>query len=220
MSLPIAMSTVKLLRPLPFVLLLAGIAACAGPEGGKQATVDPHPGVETAHYANAAQRGPTLIVIPGEVNFPQEAAVSPLAEQLADFAEAELGRANFRVLERADFGSLQKDFARAFASKDDRLASRLLHKGSYRAARWVVRFDLTQAERQGDGWRLKLRYRIFNARTTAEVGSGSAEERFVADAAGQRAAAWMKALVSKAVAEMDQQYKGNIGNVGERLPAG
>ena len=54
-------------------------------------------------YANANKKGPPIVVIPGEVksnnaNFTQKFGPN----NIADYAELELGKANFKVLERAD----------------------------------------------------------------------------------------------------------------------
>jgi hypothetical protein len=68
------------------------------------------------------------------------------ANNIADFGELELGNANFKVLERADLGALQREFQIAYTAGDPTAARKLLGKGKFKATRWVMRFDILKAE--------------------------------------------------------------------------
>lgn len=98
-------------------------------------------------YPNAAKRGATLVVVPGEIksnnaNFMQKFGPN----NVADFAELELGQANFAVLERADLGPLLKEFQLAYSLGDADQARKYLQKGKLKTTKWVVKFDVLKAE--------------------------------------------------------------------------
>ena len=64
-------------------------------------------------YANAAKPGPAIIVIPGEVKSNNASFAQKFGpNNIADFAELELGKANFKVLERSNLGPLLQEFER------------------------------------------------------------------------------------------------------------
>lgn len=99
------------------------------------------------NYANAAKRGPLLVVIPGEIksnnaNFTQKFGPN----NIADFGELELGRANFGILERTDMGPLLQEFQLAYTLGDPASASKMLQKGKLKTTKWVVKFDILKAE--------------------------------------------------------------------------
>ncbi|MCX8087261.1 MAG: hypothetical protein N3C63_10240 [Rhodocyclaceae bacterium] len=98
-------------------------------------------------YQNVAIRGPNLVVIPGEiksnnVTFTQK--FSP--NNIADFVELELGRANFGVLERSDMGPMLQEFQLAYTMGDPNAARKVLQKGKWKTTKWVVKFDILKAE--------------------------------------------------------------------------
>lgn len=98
-------------------------------------------------YENAAKKGPALVVIPGEVksnnaNFTQKFGPN----NIADFAELELGKANFKILERADLGPLLNEFQLAYTMGDPNQARKYLQKGKLKTTKWVVKFDILKAE--------------------------------------------------------------------------
>lgn len=98
-------------------------------------------------YANRAKRGVDLIVLPGEIksnnaSFTQK--VGP--NNIADFAEIELSKANFGVLERSDLGPLLKEMRAAYALGDPRAARKAMSKGKFKTTKWVVRFDVLKVE--------------------------------------------------------------------------
>lgn len=98
-------------------------------------------------YENARKPGPALVVIPGEVksnnaNFMQKFGPN----NIADYAELELGKANFKVLERSDLGPLLNEFQLAYTMGDPKQARKYLQKGKLKTTKWVVKFDVLKAE--------------------------------------------------------------------------
>ena len=98
-------------------------------------------------YANAGKKGPMLVVIPGEIksnnaNFTQKFG----SNNIADFAELELGKANFGVLERSNLGNLLQEFQLAYTLGDPQQARKYLQKGKLKTTKWVVKFDVLKAE--------------------------------------------------------------------------
>ena len=98
-------------------------------------------------YQNAAVRGPNLVVIPGEIKSNNATFTQKFGpNNIADFAELELGRANFGVLERSDMGPLMQEFQLAYTMGDPNAARKLLQKGKLKTTKWVVKFDILKAE--------------------------------------------------------------------------
>ncbi|MDP2793213.1 MAG: hypothetical protein Q8O25_03880 [Sulfurisoma sp.] len=98
-------------------------------------------------YANAAKKGPTLVVIPGDIKSNNATFTQKFGpNNIADFAELELGKANFGILERADLGSLMKEFQLAYSLGDPDEARKFLKKGKLKTTKWVVKFDVLKAE--------------------------------------------------------------------------
>jgi len=98
-------------------------------------------------YANAKKAGPALIVIPGEVksnnaNFMQKFGPN----NIADFAELELSKANFKVLERSDLGPLLSEIQLAYTMGDPQAARKHMQKGKLKTTKWIVKFDILKAE--------------------------------------------------------------------------
>jgi len=98
-------------------------------------------------YVNAAKPGPAIIVIPGEVksnnaNFAQKFGPN----NIADFAELELTKANFKVLERSSLGPLLQEFQLAYNLGDPQTARKYLQKGKLKTTKWVIKFDILKAE--------------------------------------------------------------------------
>jgi hypothetical protein len=98
-------------------------------------------------YVNAAKPGPQLVVIPGEVkssnaNFTQKYG----ANNIADFAELELSKANFQVLERSDLGPMLNEIQLAYGAGDADEARKVMKKGKLKTTKYIVRFDILKAE--------------------------------------------------------------------------
>jgi len=98
-------------------------------------------------YQNAARQGPALVVIPGEIKSNNATFTQKFGpNNIADYAELELGKANFRILERADLGPLLNEFTLAYSMGDPQAARKVLQKGKFKTTKWVVRFDVLKAE--------------------------------------------------------------------------
>lgn len=98
-------------------------------------------------YKNVAVKGPTLVVIPGEIKSNNATFTQKFGpNNIADFAELELGRANFGILERSDLGPLMREFQLAYTMGDPNAARKMLQKGKFRTTKWVVKFDILKAE--------------------------------------------------------------------------
>jgi hypothetical protein len=97
-------------------------------------------------YANASLSGPEVVVLPGEIktndaSFPQKITL----DNIADYAELELVKANFKVLERNDLGALLQDIQTA-ASLGDPAALAKVKAGKFKSAKWFVKFDILRAD--------------------------------------------------------------------------
>ena len=141
-------------------LLLSG---CVTPGGGQPGSASPVSGGSTSNrvnqladnaayqavtYRNATKKGPMVVILPGQIKsgsatFGQ--MVGP--NNIADFAELEMGRANFPVLERSGLGSLTKEMELAYNLGDPKAAARVFQKGSLKTTRFVLRFDILKAEK-------------------------------------------------------------------------
>jgi hypothetical protein len=90
--------------------------------------------------------GPVVVVIPGEIKsanatYTQKVGVN----NIADYAELELGQAKFQVLERADLGPMLQEVEIA-ANLGDATQLKKFKKGKFQATNWLVRFDILKAE--------------------------------------------------------------------------
>ncbi len=98
-------------------------------------------------YQNAGRPGPALIVIPGEIKSNNASFVQKFGpNNIADYAELELGKANFKILERSDLGPLLNEFTLAYTMGDPQAARKILQKGKFKTTKWVVKFDVLKAE--------------------------------------------------------------------------
>ncbi|MBI2308245.1 MAG: hypothetical protein HYU78_13165 [Rhodocyclales bacterium] len=98
-------------------------------------------------YTNAAKPGPALVVIPGEIKSNNASFTQKFGpNNIADYAELELGKANFKILERADLGPLLNEFQLAYTMGDPQAARKILQKGKFKTTKWVVKFDVLKAE--------------------------------------------------------------------------
>lgn len=151
-----------------FLALVAALslAGCAGGYYGLQESSDDNPsplaGSSLSHqvnaradaasykqvtYRNAAKKGPRIIVLPGEIKSNNATFLQSVSSNnIADFGELELARANFTVLEREHLGSLLREMELAYNVGDPQLARRAFHKGKLQTTRWVIKFDVLKAE--------------------------------------------------------------------------
>ncbi|MCU0805540.1 MAG: hypothetical protein MUF79_10700 [Burkholderiales bacterium] len=102
---------------------------------------------QAIEYQNAAKKGPALVVIPGEIKSSNATFVQKFGPtNIADFAEVELSRANFQVLERTNLGPLLNEFTLAYNLGDPNKARQYLGMGKLRSTKYVVKFDILKTE--------------------------------------------------------------------------
>jgi len=102
---------------------------------------------QAVEYMNAAKPGPRIIVLPGEIKAANASFTQRVtANNIADFGELELTRANFIVLERAQLGPLLREMELAYNVGDVKQAQRAFQKGKIATTRWIVKFDILKAE--------------------------------------------------------------------------
>ena len=123
-------------------------SATAGSDSSNKANQMADKGMyKEVQYANAAKKGPTLVVIPGEIKSNNATFTQKFgSNNIADFGELELGKANFGILERADLGNLLQEFQLAYTMGDPQQARKYLQKGKFKTTKWVVKFDVLKAE--------------------------------------------------------------------------
>ncbi|HTO46800.1 MAG TPA: hypothetical protein VML91_04105 [Burkholderiales bacterium] len=147
-------------------LILGGMAAAgtaqAQPTWGSESSGSPTAGTSTSQkanaaadstmyrpieYTNAAKQGPALVVIPGEIKSNNATFVQKFqSNNIADFAELELSKANFQVLERSNLGPLLNEFTLAYNLGDPNKARSYLGMGKLRTTKYVVKFDILKTE--------------------------------------------------------------------------
>lgn len=141
------------------LLALLATGVCAQPNFGNPS---PTAGSSTSNQANAAAdvaayrevdyvnkaiKGPSLVVIPGEVKSNNASFMQKFGpNNIADFGELELSNANFPVLERANLGNLLKEVSLAYNLGDPVAARKTMQMGKLRTTKWIVKFDILKAE--------------------------------------------------------------------------
>jgi hypothetical protein len=123
-------------------------SATAGSDTSQKANQMADKGMyKEVQYANANKRGPMLVVIPGEIKSNNASFTQKIGpNNIADFGELELGKANFGILERSDMGPLLNEFQLAYSMGDPQAARKMLQKGKFKTTKWVVKFDILKAE--------------------------------------------------------------------------
>jgi hypothetical protein len=133
------------LRAVAILLSLALLAGCqtASQQANQQADQAMYQPIE---YANQGKPGPQLVVIPGAVKSMNATFAQKYGpNNIADFAEIELSKDNFQVLERQDLGSMVQEIEVA-ANLGDANTLKKFKKGKMQATNWLVRFDVIRAE--------------------------------------------------------------------------
>jgi len=189
------------------------------PIAGSAASNDANRRADTAQnrppeYANAAKKGPRIIVLPGEIKsndatFTQRVTVN----NIADYAELELTRANFTVLERSQLGAVLSEVELAYNMGDAQQAMRAFQKGRTSVTRWIVKFDILKAEpvaTSGGGLDGAAASRLISI-----FGGGSK-----AAAAGSTAAASVRTDEEARVWNIGMRYKILDGNTAEQVANG
>src|SRR5262247_1042091 len=145
------------------VAIVAGVilSGCAGMGGSTASGPAPATGAsaranaaadtatyKTISYANAATKGPAIIVLPGEVKSNNATFTQRyFPNNIADYAELELSQANFQVLDRANLGSVLREIELAYNLGDPKQAQVLFKKGELQNTRWIIKFDVLRAEK-------------------------------------------------------------------------
>ena len=147
-------------------LIIGGLAvagtAQAQPTWGAESSANPNAGSGTSQraneaadrtmyrpieYTNASKKGPALVVIPGEIKSNNATFVQKFqSNNIADFAEIELSKANFQVLERTNLGPLLNEFTLAYNLGDPQKARGYLGMGKLRTTKYVMKFDILKTE--------------------------------------------------------------------------
>jgi len=98
-------------------------------------------------YANANKRGPAVVVLPGKIKSNNATFLQKISpNNIADFGELELSRANFRVLERSDLGPLLNEINLA-VNMGDPNALKKFRRGKFKSTKWFIKFDILKAEK-------------------------------------------------------------------------
>ncbi len=139
-----------------WALLLTGLLVTAGcmvtGAGSDKASQTPEPMVEQQmpqpiEYMNAHVQGPIVVVLPGSVKSTSAAFTKRITvEKVADLGEAELTRANFRVLDRTGLGDALNDMT-LVVNMGDASALKKLKKGKFKTTKWFAKFDILRAEK-------------------------------------------------------------------------
>jgi hypothetical protein len=98
-------------------------------------------------YTNASKPGPALVVIPGEIKSSNATFLQKFApNNIADFGEIELSKANFKVLERSNLGPILNEFTLAYNLGDPKKARQYLGMGKLKSTKYIVKFDILKTE--------------------------------------------------------------------------
>lgn len=102
---------------------------------------------QPVEYTNAGVKGPVLVVLPGNIKSNNATFCQKItANNIADYGELELGRANFRVLERSLLGPLLEEVTLA-ANMGNTAGLKKFKKGKFKTTKWFVKFDVLKAEK-------------------------------------------------------------------------
>ncbi len=102
---------------------------------------------QPVNYENAHIKGPVLVVLPGKIKSNNATFAQKItANNIADYAELELGKANFRVLERSDLGPMLNEITLA-ANMGDAASLSKFKKGKFKTTKWFAQLDVLKAEK-------------------------------------------------------------------------
>lgn len=90
--------------------------------------------------------GPSIIVLPGQIKSANAKFRQKItSNNIADFAELELHKANFNVLERQYLGAMLDEITRAVHMGNSN-ALQKFKRGKYKSTKWFAQFDILKAE--------------------------------------------------------------------------
>jgi len=134
----------KVLLAITTICAMALLQGCAGMASKQANAIADQAKYQPITYSE--KPGPTIIVIPGEIksmNTLYTAAVNN--NNIADFAEIELSKAHYTVLERANLGPMFQEYQLAVSSGNPKQIKKF-QKGQFKTTNWLVRFDILKAE--------------------------------------------------------------------------
>lgn len=141
-----ATSNASTAKPGPPTFGNASPTAGSSTSGKANAAADAAAYKEVA-YSNVKKKGPSLIVIPGEIKSNNATFTQKFtANNIADFAELELSAANFQVLERANLGNLLNEISLAYNLGNVAQARKTMQAGKLKTTKWIVKFDILKTE--------------------------------------------------------------------------
>ncbi|MBA3036891.1 MAG: hypothetical protein FP814_10415 [Desulfobacterium sp.] len=156
---------------------------------------------QPVNYTNKAQKGPTLIVLPGQIKSSNATFLQKISSNnIADFAELELGNANFTVLERFDLGPMINEINLA-VNMGDKTALEKFKRGKFKSTKWFVRFDILKAEQvstAASGFSGKTVGNVFDA-VVGGVGGNVGETVLSSTQSGGSAGIWLVGLRYKII---------------------
>jgi hypothetical protein len=101
-----------------------------------------------ATYENAAQPGPSVVVLPGNLSSETYEFLSQVkSDNLREYGELELGKANFKVLEKNSLANIYQEIAVAANLGDGSVAKRF-SKHKITPPQWLVVFDIAKVHAQ------------------------------------------------------------------------
>lgn len=204
-----------IMKRLGLVMLLAALSLSLGCQSASQKANQEADAAmyQPVEYANASKPGPQVVVIPGAVKSQNATFAQKYGpNNIADFAEIELSKANFPVLERQDLGAMLQEIEVA-ANLGDAKTLKKFKKGRMQATNWLIRFDIikaepvAQVERKFDGTYLGI---------IAGSAVGAATDSWVAGTATGAGVASIKAEEASGVWIVGLRYKVLDANTGEQ----
>ncbi|MFZ5426580.1 MAG: hypothetical protein ACOZEN_06375 [Thermodesulfobacteriota bacterium] len=205
-----------IIKRLGLLLLIAALSLAAGCQSAsKQAHQEADAAMyQPIEYPNASKPGPQVVVIPGAVKSQNATFAQKYGpNNIADFAEIELSKDNFKVLERQDLGPMLQEIEVA-ANLGDAKTLKKFKKGKMQATNWLIRFDIlkaepvAQVEKKFDGTYLGI---------IAGSAVGGATNSWAAGAASGAAVGSIKAEEASGIWIVGLRFKVLDANTGEQV---
>lgn len=203
-------------RAIAILFAFALLAGCqtASQQANQQADQAMYQPIE---YANQGKPGPQLVVIPGAVKSMNATFAQKYGpNNIADFAEIELGKDNFKVLERQDLGPMLQEIEVA-ANLGDASTLSKFKKGKMQATNWLVRFDVIRAEPVAQ---VEKKFHGGYLGAIAGAAVGSASNSWVASTATDASVSSVHSEDASGVWIVGMRYKVLDANTGEQKATG
>lgn len=203
-------------RLLIVFIALALLAGCqtASQQANQQADTQMY---QPVAYANQDKPGPQLVVIPGAVKSMNASFAQKYGpNNIADFAEVELSKDNFQVLERQDLGSMVQEIEVA-ANLGDAGTLQKFKKGKMQATNWLVRFDVIRAEPVAQ---VEKKFNGSYLGAIAGAAVGSAANSWVAGTASDATVSSVRVEDASGVWIVGMRYKVLDANTAEQKASG